>query len=138
MSVIWTGQNTEAVKQLLDEFDLVVEPDGSKLHLHGIGVNLHLFEGDKISVDGESLRIDRAKEPPKTHKFVTWTGTNIMEFDDFLKWCCVNIMTVGDRLNIYGGPNMNEVVASLGRGDRITKRANDTIVVTRAGQHHKV
>lgn len=131
--VMWDGKNTAEVGAQLHRHAMSIERDGSRLHLFGIGLNTFICEGDAILVDGDRLGIRRAHDEPKIDKYLTWTGANVMDFDDFLKLYNVNMAVVGDQLNIYAGPDL---MASLRRGDRITK-ANGTIVVSRAGKDHR-
>lgn len=99
-----------------------------------MGLNTHISVGDTIMVEGDRLGIKRAKPLPTVDPYVTWEGDNVLEIDEFLKLYGVRLEVMSDRLNVYAG---HELMASLGRGDRITK-ANGNIVVSRAGQHHRV
>ena len=131
-SVTWDGRNTEALTTILSQHDVSIEKDGSRLHLHGIGLNTFISEGDAVEVDGDRLGIRRATPLPQKDVYLTWTGANVLAFDDFLKLYAINMAVVGECLNIYAGPNL---MCSLARGDRITKR-DGQIVVSRAGKDH--
>lgn len=133
--VCWTGDNTPEVNQLLESHAVRTEPDGNYLHLLGIGLNTHISIGDTILIEGERLGIKRATTDAQPDKFVTWTGANVLEIDDFLKSYGVRLEVMADRLNVYAG---HEIMASLGRGDRITKVSTGDIVVSRAGEHHRI
>ena len=132
--VRWMGHNTQAVNRLLDEHLARAEPDGARLHIVGMGLNTHISVGDVVIVEGDRLGIKRAKPLPSIDPYVTWEGDNLLEIDEFLKFYGVNLQVMSERLNIYAGPDL---MASLGRGDRITK-ANGNVVISRAGQHHRV
>lgn len=132
--VRWTGNNTRDVNRLLEDHMARAEPDGARLHLVGMGLNTHISVGDTVMVEGDRLGIKRAKPLPTVDPFVTWEGDNLLEIDDFLKLYGVNLQVMSERLNVYAG---HELMASLGRGDRITK-ANGNVVISRAGQHHRV
>jgi hypothetical protein len=134
-SVRWTGNNTRDINRLLEQHAARAEPDGGRLHLVGMGVNTHICVGDTVMVDGDRLGITRAKPLPTIDKFVTWEGDNLLEIDDFLRLYGVRLEVISERLNVFGG---HELMASLGRGDRITKASDGNIVVSRAGQHHRV
>jgi hypothetical protein len=110
------------------------EPDGGRLHLVGMGLNTHICVGDTVMVDGDRLGIKRAKPLPGVDPFVTWEGDNVLEIDDFLKLYGVRLEVMNERLNIHAG---HELMASLGRGDRVTKSSGN-VVISRAGQHHRV
>lgn len=133
--VRWMGNNTSAVNRLLSEHMARAEPDGAQLHIVGVGLNTHICVGDTVIVEGDRLGIKRLKPIPQVEKYVTWTGDNLFEIDDFLKLYGVNLSVMSDRLNIHGGKGL---MASLGRGDRITKSATGEIIVSRAGEHHRV
>jgi hypothetical protein len=133
-SVRWTGNNTRDINRLLESHMARAEPDGGRLHLVGIALNTHICVGDTVMVEGDRLGIKRAKPLPVVDPFVTWEGDNLLEIDDFLKLYGVRLETMSERLNIFAGP---ELMASLGRGDRVTK-ANGNVVISRAGQHHRV
>lgn len=133
--VRWTGNNTRDVNRLLDEHMARAEPDGGRLHLVGMGLNTHISVGDVILVEGDRVGIKRAKPLPTIDPYVTWEGDNLLEIDDFLKLYGVNLQVMNERLTVYAGP---ELMASLGRGDRITKDSKGQIVVSRAGEHHRV
>jgi hypothetical protein len=130
--IVWTGKNTSAVRMALQDHMVQAEMDGTRLHLHGLGLNTHISEGDAIDVDGDRLQI-RRRAPNLLDPYVTWKGHNVFEFEDFLKLYGVRFEVVRERLNIHGG---DQLIASLGRGDRVTK-ADGQIVVTRAGEHHR-
>lgn len=134
IQVKWTGNNTRDVNRLLEQHMARAEPDGARLHLVGMGLNTHITIGDTVMVEGDRLGIKRAKPLPTVDPFVTWEGDNVLEIDDFLKLYGVRIEVVSERLNIHAG---HELMASLGRGDRVTK-SNGNIVISRAGQHHRV
>lgn len=133
--VRWTGNNTRDISKLLDEHMARAEPDGGRLHLVGMGINTHISVGDIVMVDGDRLGIKRAKPLPTVDPFVTWEGDNLLEIDDFLKLYGVRLEVMSERLNIFAG---HELMASLGRGDRITKASAGNVVISRAGQHHRV
>lgn len=135
MEVRWTGNNTRDINRILESHMARAEPDGARLHLVGMGLNTHISVGDVVIVEGDRLGIKRAKPLPVIDKFVTWEGDNVLEIDDFLKLYGVNLQVMGERLNIFAA---HELMASLGRGDRITKASDGNIVVSRAGQHHRV
>jgi hypothetical protein len=135
MDVKWTGNNTRDVNRLLESHMARAEPDGSRLHLVGLGLNTHISVGDVLTVEGDRLGIKRAKPAQEVDKYVTWAGDNVFEIEDFLRLYGVRIEIMADRLNVYGGPDL---MASLGRGDRITKASTGEIVVSRAGEHHRV
>jgi hypothetical protein len=99
-----------------------------------MGLNTHISVGDTVMVDGDRLGIKRAKPLPVIDPFVTWEGDNLLEIDDFLKLYGVRLEVMNERLNIHAG---HELMASLGRGDRVTK-SNGNVVISRAGQHHRV
>lgn len=130
--IVWTGKNTSAIRMALQEHMVHAELDGTRLHLHGLGLNTHIGEGDAVDVENDRLQI-RRKQPNLFDPYVTWTGSNVFEFDDFLKLYGVRIEVAGDNLSVYGG---DELLASLRRGDRVTKSAGN-IIVTRAGEHHR-
>jgi hypothetical protein len=134
-SVRWTGNNTRDVNRLLESHMARAEPDGGRLHLVGIALNTHICVGDTVMVEGDRLGIKRSKPLPVVDPFVTWEGDNLLEIDDFLKLYGVRLEVMSERMNIFSGP---ELMASLGRGDRITKASGGNIVVSRAGQHHRV
>lgn len=129
--IVWNGRNTSAIRMALQEHMVQAELDGSRLHLHGLGLNTHISEGDAIAVDGDRLQIQR-KQPNLHDPYVTWTGANVFEFEDFLKLYGVRFEVAGDNLNVHGG---DKLLACLRRGDRVTKSAGQ-IIVSRAGQHH--
>jgi hypothetical protein len=131
----WTGNNTRNVSKLLESHMARAEPDGGRLHLVGMGLNTHISVGDTVMIDGDRLGIKRAKPLPTVDPYVTWEGDNLLEVDDFLKLYGVRLEVMNDRLNIHA---LHELIASLGRGDRITKANDGNIVVSRAGQHHRV
>jgi hypothetical protein len=130
----WMGNNTEAVNKLLAEHHARAEPDSGRLHLVGIGLNTHISVGDTLLVEGERLGIKRSKADPQIAKYVTWAGDNVLEIDDFLTLYGVRLEVMNERLNVYAGQNL---MASLGRGDRITKADAGNIIVSLAGQHHR-
>lgn len=132
--VRWTGNNTRDINKLLESHEACAEPDGGRLHIVGMGLNTHISVGDTLTVEGDRLGIKRVKPLPSVDPFVTWEGDNLLEIDDFLKLYGVRLEVISERLNIFAG---SELMASLGRGDRITK-ADGNIVVSRAGQHHRV
>ena len=129
------GNNTQAVNRLLDEYMARAEPDSGRLHIVGMGLNTHISVGDTVMVEDGRLGIKRAKPLPTVDPFVTWEGDNVLEIDEFLKLYGVNLQVISERLNVFAGP---ELMASLGRGDRITKASDGNVVVSRAGQHHRV
>lgn len=135
MEVRWTGNNTRDINRALETHMARAEPDGGRLHIVGMGLNTHICVGDSLLVEGDRLGIKRAKPLPAIDKYVTWEGDNLLEIDDFLKLYGVRLEVMNERLNVFGG---HELMASMGRGDRITKASDGTIVVTRAGQHHRV
>jgi hypothetical protein len=130
--IVWNGKNTSAIRMALQEHMVQAELDGTRLHLHGLGLNTHLSEGDAIDMAGDRLQIKR-RVPNLFDPYVTWTGANVFEFEDFLKLYGVRFEIVGERLTVHGG---GKLLASLGRGDRVTTSAGQ-VVVTRAGQHHR-
>lgn len=132
--MIWNGSNTKELEALLANHCVSIEKDGTRLHLYGLGLNTFICEGDELCMDGDSLGIKRSKPAPKVDQYLTWTGENVMDFDDFLKLYGVNMAVMNERLNVYAG---SELMCSLGRGDRITKRAGQ-VIVSRAGQHHRI
>jgi hypothetical protein len=132
--VRWTGDNTRDVNRLLDEHMARAEPDGPRLHIVGMGLNTHISVGDIVMVEGDRLGIKRAKPLPTVDPYVAWDGDNVLEIDDFLRLYGVRLEVISERLNVFAGP---ELMASLGRGDRITK-SNGNVVITRAGEHHRV
>lgn len=132
--VCWMGNNTSAVNRLLDEHMARAEPDGGRLHIVGMGLNTHISVGDTVMVEGDRLGIKRAKLLPTVDPFVTWEGDNLLEIDDFLKLYGVRLEVMSGILNIYAG---HELMATLARGDRATK-SNGNVVISRAGQHHRV
>lgn len=129
------GNNTGAVNKLLEEYLARAEPDGARLHIVGMGLNTHISVGDAILIEGDRLGVKRAKPAPTIDPFITWEGDNPLEIDDFLKLYGVRLEVMNDRLNIHAA---HELMASLSRGDRITKASTGEIVVSRAGQHHRV
>lgn len=133
--VRWTGNNTRDVNKLLEDHLARAEPDGATLHIVGIGLNTHICVGDVVLIENDRLGIKRVKPAPQADPFVTWTGDNVFEIDDFLKLYGVHIDVMNDLLNIHAG---HDLMASLGRGDRITKSSTGEIVISRAGQHHRV
>lgn len=133
--VRWTGNNTRDVNRLLESHSARAEPDAGRLHLVGMGLNTYISVGDIVMVDGDRLGIKRSKPLPKVEPFVTWEGDNLLEIDDFLKLYGVRLEVMSERLNIFAG---HEMMASLGRGDRITKASTGNVVISRAGQHHRV
>ncbi len=134
MKLRWTGNNTDQLSKLLADFHARAEPDGATLHLVGIGLNTHISVGDTLIIEGSRLGIRRDKPQQKDEKYVTWEGDNLLEIDDFLLLYGVRIEVISDRLLIHGG---HELIASIGRGDRITKASSGDIVISRAGQHHR-
>ena len=132
--VRWMGNNTSAINRLLDEHMARAEPDGGRLHIVGMGLNTHISVGDTVIVEGDRLGIKRVKPLPVVDPFVTWEGDNVLEIDDFLKLYGVRLEVMSDILNIFAGPDL---MASLGRGDRITK-SNGNVVISRVGEHHRV
>jgi hypothetical protein len=110
------------------------EPDAGRLHLVGMGLNTHISVGDIVMVEDGRLGIKRAKPLPSIDPYVTWEGDNLLEIDEFLKLYGVRLEVMSERLNIFAG---SDLMASLGRGDRITK-ANGNVVISRAGQHHRI
>ena len=132
--VRWTGNNTRDVNRLLESHMARAEPDGPRLHLVGMGLNTHISVGDTVIIDGDRLGIKRAKPIPQADPYVTWEGDNLLEIDDFLKLYGVRLEVMADRLNIH---TPIELIASLGRGDRITKASSGQIIVSRAGEHHR-
>ena len=128
------GNNTSAINRLLDEYMARAEPDGPRLHIVGMGLNTHIMVGDTVVVEGDRLGIKRAKPLPVVDPYVTWEGDNLFEVDEFLTLYGVRLSVMGEQLIIHAG---HELMASLGRGDRITK-ANGSVVISRAGQHHRV
>ena len=132
--ILWDGSNTIEVDRLLKSGNARAEPDAGKLHILGIGLNTHISIGDSLMIEGGRLGIKRATVEPQPDKFVTWTG-NLLEIDEFLKPYGVRVEVMAERLNIYAG---HEIMASLSRGDRITKTAAGEIVVSRVGEHHRV
>jgi hypothetical protein len=130
--IVWNGKNTSAIRMALQEHMVQAELDGTRLHLHGLGLNTHLSEGDAIDLDGDRLQI-RRRAPNLLDPYVTWKGHNVFEFEDFLKLYGVRFEVVGDRLNVHGG---DQLIATLGRGDRVTK-SDGQVIVTRAGEHHR-
>lgn len=132
--VRWHGNNTEAVNKLLREHHAVAEPDGPRLHLVGIGLNTHISVGDVVIVEGDRLGIKRSKPQPQIDPYLTWTGDNLFEMDDFLKLYGVRLEVMAERLNVFAG---RDLMASLGRGDRVTKTSGN-VIVSRAGEHHRV
>lgn len=134
MEVRWHGNNIDAVNRLLAEYHAIAEPDGARLHIVGIGLNTHICVGDIVMVEGDRLGIKRAKPLPQINPYVTWAGDNLFEMDDFLKLYGVRLEVMAERLNIFAG---QDLMASLGRGDRVTK-ANGNVIVSRAGEHHRV
>jgi hypothetical protein len=135
VKVTWHGNNTAAINTLLDGFMARAEPDGPRLHLVGMGLNTFVSVGDTIETEGDRLGIHRKKPLEQPDRYVTWEGNNILEIDEFLKLQGVWIEVSSERLNIHA---QDKTIASLGRGDRITKKADGNIVVSRAGQHHRV
>lgn len=133
--VRWTGNNTRDVNRLLESHMARAEPDGGRLHLVGMSLNTHICVGDTVMVEGDRLGIKRAKPLPTVDPYVTWEGDNLLEIDDFLKLYGVRLEVMSDCLAVHAGPDL---MASLGRGDRITKASDGNIVVSRAGQHHRV
>lgn len=136
--VRWTGNNTRDVSKLLENHSARAEPDGGRLHLVGLGLNTHISVGDIVMVDGDRLGIKRAKPLPVVDPYVTWEGDNLMEVDDFLKLYGVRLSVMNECLSIHAG---HELMASLGRGDRVTKKLGSNkahIEISRAGQHHRV
>lgn len=129
------GNNTTAVDRLLREHHARAEPDGPRLHLVGIGLNTHICVGDAVLVEGDRLGIKRSKPVPTVDKYVIWTGENLLEVDDFLQLYGIRLEVMSDLLNIHGG---HQLIASLRRGDRVTKASTGEIVVTRAGEHYRV
>lgn len=132
--ILWTGDNTLDVDQLLKAHNARAESDSGKLHILGIGLNTHISVGDSLLIEGGRLGIRRATIEPPPDPFVIWTG-NLLEIDEFLKPYGVRVEVMAERLNIYAG---HEIMASLSRGDRITKTAACDIVVSRAGEHHRI
>lgn len=130
----WNGNNTDEINSLLSSHEAKAEPDSGKLHLVGLGLNTHICVGDTVLVEHDRLGIKRAHPIPKLNPYVTWTGANLFEVDDFLLLYGVRLEIVTERLNVWAG---NTMVASLGRGDRITK-ANGQVVVSRVGERHRV
>jgi hypothetical protein len=116
----------------LQEHMVQAEHDGSRLHLHGLGFNTHISEGDALELEGDRLQI-RRKQPNLFDPYVTWTGANVFEFEDFLKLYGVRLEVEGDNLNVHA---TDKLLACLRRGDRVTKSAGQ-IIVSRAGQHHR-
>lgn len=132
--ICWRGNNTGAVNKLLESHLARAEPDGSRLHLVGMGLNTHICVGDVVVVEGDRLGIKRAKPLPTVDPYVTWEGDNVLEIDDFLTLYSVRLEVMGNILNIFAG---HELMASMGRGDRVTK-SKGNVVISRAGQHHRV
>lgn len=131
----WHGNNTAAINKLLESHMARAEPDGSKLHLVGMGLNTHISVGDAAIVEGNRLGIRRAKPLVKADPYMTWTGDNLLEIGDFLKVYGVRLQVMSEQLAIF--TVSNQLIATLGRGDRVTK-TDGNIVISRAGQHHKV
>lgn len=131
----WLGNNTGAINKLLEAYMVRAEPDGPRLHLVGMGLNTHISVGDTVTVENDRLGIRRVKPLVKVGPYVTWEGDNLLEIDDFLKLYGVRLQVMSELLAIFTGTN--ELIASLGRGDRVTK-TDGNIVVSRAGQHHRV
>jgi hypothetical protein len=130
----WMGNNTSAINRLLDEHMARAEPDGGRLHIVGMGLNTHISVGDTVLVEGDRLGIKRAKPLPTVDPYVTWQGDNLLEIDDFLTLYGVRLAVMGDQLTIHAG---HDLMASLARGDRITK-SKGNVVISRAGEHHRV
>jgi hypothetical protein len=133
--VRWMGNNTQAVNRLLDEYMARAEPDGGRLHIVGMGLNTHISVGDTVAIENGQLGIKRVKPLPAVEPFVTWEGDNLLEIDDFLKLYGVRLEVMSEILNVFAG---HEIMATLGRGDRITKASDGNVVISRAGQHHRV
>jgi hypothetical protein len=134
IEVRWTGNNTRAISRLLEEHMARAEPDGGRLHLVGMGLNTHICVGDVVVVEGDRLGIKRVKPLPAVDPYVTWEGDNLLEVDEFLTLYGARLAVMGDQLTIHAG---HELMASLARGDRITK-SKGNVVISRAGEHHRV
>lgn len=134
-SVRWTGNNTRDVNKLLEGHLARAEPEGGQLHIVGMGLNTHISVGDTLMIEGDRLGIKRAKPLPTVDPYVIWEGDNLLEIDDFLKLYGVRLEAMNERLNVHAG---HELMASLGRGDRITKASSGEVVISRAGQHHRI
>lgn len=134
--VRWLGNNIGAVNKLLESHMARAEPDGARLHLVGMGLNTHISVGDTVVIEGDRLGIRRATPLVKADPYMTWTGDNVLEIDDFLKLYGVRLQVMNEQLSIF--TTSNELLALLGRGDRITKAADGNVVVSRVGQHHRV
>lgn len=131
-AVQWTGENSAEIESLLSRHLARVDKRGDKLHLIGIGLNVELGLGDSIMMDGDRLGVVRAgiQMPDDT---MTWDGTNVPAFNEFLQPLDVWLAVTGEMLCVYGG---NQLLATLNRGDKITKR-NGQVVVSRAGKDHR-
>jgi len=128
-SLTWDGDNIKLIEQFLEKHLVRADKHGDKLHLIGIGLNVELSLGDRIMLDGDRLGIVRAGGlvPPDV---LTWDGTNVPAFNEFLAHAGVWLLVEGEYLTIYAGPNP---IATLNRGDRLEKREGQ-IVVLRAGK----
>lgn len=132
-SVQWMGNNQKSIDALLSNHMAATELQiGHKLRIHGLGLETIIDLGDFVIVDGDRIGIRRA--PVASDEFVTWTGKNLESVKSFTEGAGVRFEVHDERLDVMGGENL---IASLSRGDRITKQ-NGNMTVTRAGEHHRI
>lgn len=131
-AVQWNGDNAAEIEQLLCQHLVRADKHCDKLRLIGIGLNVELGLGDSIMMDGDRMGIVRAgSQIPSA--VLTWDGTNVPAFNEFLAPYSVWLAVQGELLCIYGGDQM---FAALNRGDRLEAR-NGQIHVSRAGKDHR-
>jgi hypothetical protein len=131
-SIVWEGDNSAEVEQLLGNHLARADKVGDKLRLVGIGLHVELSLGDTLLLDGDRLGISR-KGAGIAECFVTWDGTNVPAFVEFLKPYGVGLLVEGEQLSIYADFHH---VATLNRGDRV-ERKDGQLVVSRAGKDHR-
>lgn len=131
-TVQWNGENAAEIERLLSAHLARADKHGDKLQLIGIGLNIELSLGDSIMLDGDRLGVVRAGAPLPPER-ITWDGTNVLAFNEFLQPYGVWMLVEGEMLSIYGGSTL---FAVLNRGDFIEKR-NGQMHVSRAGKDHR-
>jgi hypothetical protein len=130
-SVQWDGDNAADIERLLSNHLARADKHGDKLRLVGIGLNVELGLGDTVMLDGDRLGIARAGVPLPER--ITWDGTNVPAFNEFLQPYGVWMLVECELLSIYGGSTL---FAVLNRGDYIEKR-NGQMHISRAGKDHR-
>ena len=106
MRLQWRGDNYREFMDALAAFEIMVSPDGDKLHLATAGKSIAPLElGDEIEVHQDGVKIHRPPEPDrKVERWMTWRGDNFQEVLDFIEptgWR-IGLKTVGPALYLKG------------------------------------